>query len=271
VALTLKWTTDEGESATVPVAFRVLRGNLAVQQVDYGTPGAAGGIKPGATGQVYLTVQNTGNEPIANGSIGGTAGTCISAAGGTARVESLAPGASARLANPLEVTIDPQCKNGATAQLALVGTYAGHAEEVPLGAPAQLIAGEVTQTEQDLPNLGLAIPDDGPAVKQKLHVDKTGELTDIGVHVKITHPYAPDLQIKLIAPDGTEVMLRDRVGPSGKDVDDIYGLGGRPLPALEALKGREVSGDWQLSVQDTASGDTGTLTEVDLTLRGYLN
>jgi subtilisin-like proprotein convertase family protein/tellurite resistance protein len=106
----------------------------------------------------------------------------------------------------------------------------------------------------------LSIPDDDPAgVASKVAVDADGKLESIEIDVELAHTYKGDLTLTLTAPDGTRVNLHDRAGRSG---DDIRGTFPTTLAAagdLGALKGKDVRGDWTLSVVDSAGQDVGTL------------
>jgi subtilisin-like proprotein convertase family protein len=76
------------------------------------------------------------------------------------------------------------------------------------------------------------------------------------VRVDITHPYRGDLVVRLIAPDGTGYPLLDRSGGPADDVHQTF---------VVDLAAEPVDGIWNLRVQDTAAGDTGTLTGWSLT------
>ncbi|MFE9201454.1 M14 family zinc carboxypeptidase [Micromonospora sp. NPDC007230] len=71
------------------------------------------------------------------------------------------------------------------------------------------------------------------------------------VEVHVTHPYVGDLTLTLIAPDGSEYVLRDRVGGSADNIDQTF-----PVD----LSGEVANGTWQLKVYDAAVSDTGILT-----------
>jgi subtilisin-like proprotein convertase family protein len=102
-------------------------------------------------------------------------------------------------------------------------------------------------------------------------------LRDIGVRLdNIQHDYVSDLIITLIAPDGSQVLLANRVGV---DSDNFYrtvlvdsaltglypdGRGPftgeyRPDQPLATLNGHGSTGTWKLHLADVAQGDVGTL------------
>jgi subtilisin-like proprotein convertase family protein len=120
------------------------------------------------------------------------------------------------------------------------------------------------------------IPDNGPAVTSSIIVSGfTQNMSDINVNMNINHSYVEDLRITLIAPDGTRVPLVDGVWGDGDDftnttLDDEASVsitGGvapftgsfRPISPLSVLYGTSANGTWSLEIQDTASGDVGTL------------
>ncbi|MCH7233004.1 S8 family peptidase [Glycomyces sp. L485] len=75
--------------------------------------------------------------------------------------------------------------------------------------------------------------------------------------VDITHTYRGDLEIYLIAPDGSSYQVKDSAFDSGNDVKETYSLN---------LSGESASGTWTLRVVDVYSGDSGTLNSWSLEL-----
>ena len=115
---------------------------------------------------------------------------------------------------------------------------------------------------KDIPGRGtetstLTIPDAGP-------------ITDVNVKINITHPYDADLDIYIIAPDGTRVELVTDVGLFEENfIDTIFDSEAaesitsgqapytgsyRPEGNLAELYGKEMSGTWTLEVTFTALG-----------------
>lgn len=112
---------------------------------------------------------------------------------------------------------------------------------------------------------GFAIPDhDSGGVKAVIAVRETGPLASLAVEVDITHTWIGDLTVALTAPDGTRAMLHDRSGAGAKDLKAAWTAAA--LPALAAFQGKEMSGDWTLSVVDAAKTDSGTLVAWSLEL-----
>jgi subtilisin-like proprotein convertase family protein len=128
-------------------------------------------------------------------------------------------------------------------------------------------------------------------VEIPITVTNTGTVADVNVRVRLNHTFDGDLELRLVHPDGTVVLLSDNRGGSG----DNYGTGAndcsgtptvfddqaagtiasgvapfagsfKPEQALAALNGKPTAGTWKLRVTDTASLDTGTIGCVTLEL-----
>lgn len=106
---------------------------------------------------------------------------------------------------------------------------------------------------------------------------------DLDVGVSFTHPRAPDLDVFLIAPDGTRVELFTDVGGSksaftGKITvldeeatvsitkgDTPFAGSYRPEGKLSVLKGKSIVGTWKLEIVDDQPKQVGTLNSWFLT------
>jgi PKD repeat protein/subtilisin family serine protease len=95
------------------------------------------------------------------------------------------------------------------------------------------------------------IPDGNSAgVLSPIVVDRTGDAGNLEVSVNITHPYSGDISITLIAPDGTEWLLRYKEGYGTDDIIETY--------QVDAT-GTESYGIWNLKVVDHYGIYAGTL------------
>lgn len=130
----------------------------------------------------------------------------------------------------------------------------------------------------------LAIPDNGTA-SDSMTVVNAGSLQDMDISINASHTWVGDLSF-VLSHDGVDVTIIDRpgytgtgFGCSGNDIDitavddegtdgpvenqcaDAPALFGNPTPnnPLSAFDGQDLSGEWTLSVTDSAGGDTGTL------------
>ncbi len=100
-------------------------------------------------------------------------------------------------------------------------------------------------------------------------------LSDVNVKVNLTHSYVADIDMKLIAPDGTEVILAQDLGGSGDNYtntvfDDAAAVSittgtapftgtYRPQQPLSVLNGKQALGNWTLHITDDANTDEGNL------------
>ncbi|WP_338783250.1 M4 family metallopeptidase [Streptomyces sp. DG1A-41] len=105
----------------------------------------------------------------------------------------------------------------------------------------------------------VAIPDRGAAVTSPVTVSgRTGNApSDLQVAVDIVHTYIGDLQVQLVAPDGTAYTLKAYgTGGSADNISTTYTVNASSEAA---------DGVWQLRVQDNAARDTGYINSWKLT------
>lgn len=112
---------------------------------------------------------------------------------------------------------------------------------------------------------GLPIPDDDPGgIERTLAAADAGTVGDLEVDVAVTHPYKGDLRVELESPSGTVALLHDR---SGGAEDNLYrSYAAATTPALDAIRGEAVAGDWTLRVADLAGRDLGKLDRWGVTI-----
>ena len=91
----------------------------------------------------------------------------------------------------------------------------------------------------------------------------TGRLAFLDVRVDVQHPRPDHLQLSLISPSGTRVVLARDV----RTLSGTFGVGLTSLEALEQLEGEEPWGTWELEIQDRASGAPGVLRSWGLDLQ----
>ncbi len=116
--------------------------------------------------------------------------------------------------------------------------------------------------------VGTAIPDNNTTgITHTITVPATGTVTSVSVKVAITHTYQGDLEVALIGPDNTTVLLHNRTGAGTDNINTVYADLTAPAQALSAFTGKATNGAWKLRVRDLASADTGTLNSWELDLR----
>ena len=116
---------------------------------------------------------------------------------------------------------------------------------------------EPTDCEPVTSNTGVAIGDRSTATSS-VTVEGCGRAASATttVEVDIQHTYRGDLQIDLVAPDGTTHRLKDYGWDWREDVNETYTVDASSSPA---------DGTWQLRVTDVYYGDTGNLNSWTLT------
>lgn len=112
-----------------------------------------------------------------------------------------------------------------------------------------------------------SIPDNSDrGIKDKILCDENFALTSIKVGVEITHTYIGDLQVSLVSPTGTSIVLHNRSGANQNDL--VATFDANSTPDLHVFTGEAVNGDWTLQVRDLASIDRGRLKSWSLELAG---
>jgi subtilisin-like proprotein convertase family protein len=113
----------------------------------------------------------------------------------------------------------------------------------------------------------LAIPDNNTTgVTSTQTYTQTGTVAAVKVRVNVTHTYQGDLEIALIAPDNTTVLLHNRTGAGTDNVNTEYPDLTASAQSLAAFTGKAINGAWRLRVRDLAAADTGTLVSWTLSL-----
>ena len=112
------------------------------------------------------------------------------------------------------------------------------------------------------------IPDDATPLTSSIAISDTRAIVNVAVRVDIRHPRRGDLAITLVAPDGTQFLLKESSDADRTaDVRATFGLDAAPATSLAPLVGRSAAGIWTLVVIDRFSGDVGTLESWSVLLR----
>ncbi len=123
----------------------------------------------------------------------------------------------------------------------------------PVEARSERFDSGVDRTDRAIADLG--------QVESSIAIDAPAGAKTHGVDVgwTFTHGYQGDLEITLIAPDGSYTMVRDHTGgaASGSVTERVHVTG---------LDEANANGVWKLRVHDTVSLHTGTLTDFQITV-----
>ncbi len=115
----------------------------------------------------------------------------------------------------------------------------------------------------------LNIPDGGSVVSS-ITVDPASTITDVNVLVDVTHPETLDVELELMSPTGTIVLLESFSSGSGAFVAKTYDDEGGfpPVGSLADFDGENSAGTWTLTAKDFDTNfiDNGVLNNWTLIL-----
>ena len=156
-------------------------------------------------------------------------------------------------------------------------------------APPEIIcmgSGGVPMSGSQSSTAGVAIPDgNSTGVTVTMNVTENVVITDLDVDVIINHTWVGDVSVSIKSPAGTSALIIDRPGRvssgfgcSGNDIDAtlddeaatpvenecasaVPTINGTFTPnnPLSVFDGESTMGVWELTVYDSAGGDTGSL------------
>jgi len=105
---------------------------------------------------------------------------------------------------------------------------------------------------------GITIPDnDRTGIEDTIKTEAEGTIKEIEVSLDITHTYIGDISVTLFSPEGTEIILHNRVGGPLNNIDRTYSFA--TTSALKQLAGQVIKGEWVLKLIDNAGADVGKL------------
>jgi extracellular elastinolytic metalloproteinase len=174
----------------------------------------------------------------------------------------------------------------ATEGLAYTGTVATFVDRDPRSLPPSYYTALIDWGDGPYPSTDVnrPIPDAGAPLVSTLTINKGAfTIADLDLRLDISIDRASDLTATLIAPDGTRVLLFDRVGGAGKNFSDTvfddaaplsirdgaapFTGSFRPQQSLASLNGKALTGTWRLELVDASSGFTGRLNSWSLVPR----
>lgn len=121
-----------------------------------------------------------------------------------------------------------------------------------------IIEGEADAVVEFAETPGIVVPDNNPTgIERTLTTTAVGQVKDLDVSVDITHSYIGDLQVTIVSPAGTSVILHKRAGGSADNIIKTYTTA--TVAGLQTLRGEAIQGAWKLKVADMAGADVGKL------------
>ncbi len=164
----------------------------------------------------------------------------------------------------------PDCDRDGTID-ACEGEPDCNANGVPDSCDVNGVTGGSTTYDSGMINLPIL---DNSTTTSVQNATVPGSVVDVNVQVNLTHTYDGDLRLKL-AHGATTISLCTNRGGSGDNFTNTifddeaatsitsgsppYNGSFRPEQALSAFDGSSATGNWTLTVQDTAGADEGTL------------
>lgn len=145
--------------------------------------------------------------------------------------------------------------------------------------------GKIEDFEYESGNISTTVPDNDPnGVSAVIDVDKEFKITDVDVKINVRHGYASDLRIKLISPEGKEILLVDSNDDDGANYTETifddeselrlinssspYTGRFKPEGLLSGFDNLMSLGEWKLELVDTYEEDEGVLLNWALNFKG---
>lgn len=129
--------------------------------------------------------------------------------------------------------------------------------------------------------LPISISDGAPStVTSMVSLTQDLPISEIELALEMEHTYLGDLVISLISPAGTKVLMTNNSCGSLDNINAIFDDEGsdivctgdpaisgtvKPVSSFSAFQGESTQGDWILEIQDTASGDGGSVINFSIT------
>jgi subtilisin family serine protease len=206
-------------------------------------------------------------------SFGGTSSACPLVAGVAALVLSANPNLTAReVRQILEQTADKIVDSNPDPQFGFrKGTYevSGRCDWFGYGKVNAAKAVQAAIAKRAMPltpvrtlqaqnNDSQAIPDGNPqGCTNAVQINESGSIRELSITLDIQHEYLGDVEIRLISPAGTQVLLQGRTLGNRTILQNLYTIAN--TPALQLVLGEPSQGRWQLQVIDRIPGDAGRL------------
>jgi kexin len=107
------------------------------------------------------------------------------------------------------------------------------------------------------------IPDTNTSVVTEIYFDKELKVEWVGLTLDIDHPFAGDLEINLISPQGTKTTIMTLTETRYNAYNGGFRFGSVAFVDEDAL------GIWKVEIIDRLTDDSGTLKSIKLEIHGY--
>ena len=249
-------------------ALFVYNGTQAAPTPDFtiaATPASQTVTQGGSTSYTATVTSTNGFASATTLAVGGLP----SGAGASFAPNPVTPPANGSVSSTLSVTTAASTPAG-TYTLTITGTSGALSHSTTVSLVVQPAGGGGNQVLTYAASPGVAIPDNNTTgVTSTIAVAASQTITSVSVQINITHTYQGDLEVSLIGPDNTTVLLHNRTGAGTDNIVTTYNITTRSNQALTAFNGKNTSGSWRLKVRDLAAVDVGTLNSWKVTFNGY--
>jgi subtilisin-like proprotein convertase family protein/subtilisin family serine protease len=252
-----------------------------------GQSNSNGTVDPGETIEHSVTLRNAGSAALtAFTSTLSAATPDITLLQGAGAYPALSPGATGTNTAPFVYRVGKAVPCGTAIEFNLISTtssiqltnHFSHIVGQPGSANPATNSFESADVPKPVPDLTTTL------ATNTINAPANWILDDVNVSVRIDHTTIGDLQVALIHPDGTEVLLADHVGSNNPNMgtgscgvavtrtvfDDEastplnsgsapFAGSFRPVTSLSALHGKPLNGVWRLRLSDQYNNDFGTL------------
>jgi len=225
---------------------------------------------------VTITIENFGTASASNFNAS------YSVDGGTPVVENVAGPVSAGATTNYTFTTTANISDPGTYEFSASTLLAGDSD-TSNDTATKTVVNLSCESETVSPNLPIG-PGAGVVTTSIINFTEDFIVNDVNVTVNLTHTWVGDIDIKLVGPDNSQVVLFNRHGGSGDNLtnttfDDAaatpiasgtppYTGTFQPDGNLSDFNGLASAGEWRLVITDNAGGDGGNLLNWTIQLCG---
>ena len=240
----------------------ILSGDPQIQAIEINVQGPDRVVDPGDTVEIFVPVRNTSPNALENVSVvleGEQSGIEILHASST--YKNIESNSTEKNSIPLKLKVAEDFSCGETINLKARVVYStlGGSKDIE---QTIAVASGVRETVEHSDRANAEIPDNnenGVELSINMENDEIIYNGTLSVPVNITHSFSGDLQVVLVSPKGTRVILWNNAGGNQANLIGSFPETLTPSQSLSAFDGEPLRGTWKLIVKDNAASDVGTV------------
>jgi subtilisin-like proprotein convertase family protein len=264
----LYWTASDGSEGTTSFSEPIIAPDFDFSSytIDDSAAGNGGGTaSPGETVDMTMTINNVGHldAQFIHGTLSSHSPYITILQEGADFPDIPQGGSGSSQAPPFSFMIADNAPEGqpVTFDLALTEQKTFYSEVLTFDV---MISSCGIVNSLDVP---VNIPDSS-TVESTLDYPDAITISEVNVFVDIKHTYIGDLDLTLVSPVGTTVLLHNNSGGGADNIFTWYDTETQPAEPLSKVNGENSQGIWKLRVEDSATGDTGTIDDWKLEVCG---